>query len=162
MTHFGLNYPWKKRETFEIQKSKKEEKENEPRVLSWMVDYIALHSMVFWFFFFFANLRIVVDYLCKRILKGYSFDWSVNFFLQFMKKRGKGRERNEMEENWKGSWKVYLLLWNSLFFWILSLLISYIRLRCVFSFCMVLEKMREKVMGLYVHFLLSINIRVFL
>ena len=79
-----------------------------------------------------------------------------------MKKRGKGRERNEMEENWKGSWKVYLLLWNSLFFWILSLLISYIRLRCVFSFCMVSEKMREKVMALYIHFLLSINIRVFL
>ena len=64
------------------------------------------------------------------------------------------KERNEVEENKKGSWKVRLLLWNSLFF--------YIRLRCVFSFCMVSEKMREKVMGLYVHFLLSINIRVFL
>ena len=48
------------------------------------------------------------------------------------------------------------------FFRLFSLLISYILLRCVFSFWMVSEKMREKVMGLYVHFLLNINIRVFL
>ena len=48
------------------------------------------------------------------------------------------------------------------FFRFFFLLISCIYLRCVFSFFMVSEKMREKVMGLYVHFLLSINIRVFL
>ena len=48
------------------------------------------------------------------------------------------------------------------FFRFFSLLISYICLRCAFSFCMVSEKTWKKVMGLYVHFLLSLNIRVFL
>ena len=48
------------------------------------------------------------------------------------------------------------------FFRFFSLLISYICLRCAFSFYMVSEKTWKKVMGLYVHFLLSINIRVFL
>ena len=60
-----------------------------------------MHSLVFgllnFFIFYFADFHIVVDHLFKRILKGYSFDWNVNFFLQFMKKYGKGR--NEMK--WK-------------------------------------------------------------
>ena len=164
MTHFGLNYPWKKRETFEIQKSKKEEKENEPRVLSWMVDYIALHSMVFWFFFF-ANLRIVVDYLCKRILKGYSFDWSVNFFSPDSEKKKVGKKENETK--WKRTEKdleKYVYYFEIIYFFkFFALLNSYICLRCVFSFYMVSEKMMvEKVMGLYIHFFLIINIRVFL
>ena len=53
------------------------------------------------------------------------------------------------------------------FFRFFSLLISYICLMCMFSFCIVSEKKKEKkkqdkVKGLYVHFLLNINLRVFL
>ena len=103
----------KKRKTFEIQKNGKEEKENEPRVLSWMVDYNALYGLLI--FIFFVDLRIVIDYLCKKIVKCYSFDWSVIFFSPVSEK-DTGKEENEVEENRKGSWKVCLLLWNSLFF----------------------------------------------
>ena len=51
------------------------------------------------------------------------------------------------------------------FFRFFSLLFSYICLRCVcvcVFFHMVSEKTRKEVMGLYVHFLLSVNIRDFL
>ena len=84
------------------------------------------------------------------------------FFSSFWKIAGK--EENEMK--WKrteNDLEKYVYYFEIVcFFRFFFLLISCIYLRCVFSFFMVSEKMREKVMGLYVHFLLSINIRVFL
>ena len=93
---FWTKLPLKKRETFEIRKSRKEEKENEPRVLSWMVDYNTLYGLLIYIYI--VDLRIVIDYLCKRILKGYSFDWSVNFFFSSFWKNA-GMEENETK--WK-------------------------------------------------------------
>ena len=106
-------------------------------------------------------MRVVVDYLCKRIVKGYSFDWSVNFFSPVFEKT-RERKRTKWKRTEKDIEKYVYYFEIVCFFRLFSLFISYIRLRCVFSFCMVLEKMWEKVMGLYIHFLLSINIRVFL
>ena len=121
MTHFGLNYPWKKKRNLwnskkqkgrEIQKSRKEEKENEPRVLSWMVDCNTLYGLMIYIYIYiyihtyFADLRIVVYYLCKKDSKRIFIWLKCEFlFLQFMKKRRKGREQNEVEDNRKGSWK---------------------------------------------------------
>ena len=94
-------------------KVQKEKEENRRVILSWMVDYNALFGILK---FIFADFHIVVYHLSKRILKGYSFDWNVNFFPPVYEKIRERKERNEVEENRKGSWKVCLLLWNSFFF----------------------------------------------
>ena len=120
-----------------------------------------LWSSNFYFLFFCVDLRIVVDYLCKMIVKGYSFDWSVNFFSPVFEKT-REMKRTKWKRTEKDLEKYVYYFEIVCFFKFFSLLIPYIRLRCVFSFCMVSEKLREKVMGLYIHFLLSINIRVFL
>ena len=129
-----------------------------------MVDCNAPFGLLnlFIYFIIFADFRIVVDYLSKRILKDYSFDWSVNFFSSLWKNTRKEENKMKLKKTENDPQKYIYYFEIVCFFRFLFLLISYICWRRVFSFCMVLEKTREKVMGLYVHFLLSINIRVFL